>query len=138
MFRLSESFRGYRNDRFFKFVSVVVLEFRLPREQWFLQAGTAWRNHCSQGNFQQGGNQESCRDLSLSPYVMKRSPIRRFSCRSAKELNPVYCEHSVSMQTCTKTSFCSSTFVCWTWYCLLVKIKRFYTVVAMDKHSKIK
>ena len=34
---LSESFGGYRNDRFFKFVSVAVVEFRLP--MWFLQAG---------------------------------------------------------------------------------------------------
>ena len=32
-------------------------------------------------------------------------PPPGFSCRLAKELYPVYCEHSVSMQTCKKKAF---------------------------------
>ena len=77
---LSESFRGYRNDRFFKFVSVAVLEFRLPRELGLPPAGRSAPRAFASGlekpllarKIPAGrrlvGNQKSRRDLSLSPY----------------------------------------------------------------------
>ena len=94
---LSESFRGYRNDRFFKFVSVVVLEFRLPCEQWFLQAGRyATKDVASRlekpllARKIPAGRKSGIapRFIIIIALCVNRSPVRRFSCRPAKKLNP--------------------------------------------------